>query len=328
MKEIEIINSFKSKASVEAFDGVFFWIVKKNKIFRCSTLNNITLTHPVISVPNKYARHSYDLVNRLLRQGIHNLILYSEGCVIIVKGKLLIYRNDSLIRVINIPRGSRPLRDGITILENNLFFGDYWPNNEKRDANVYRLNLISFELEIILSLKVRHIHIVTASIKRDELIIGTGDKDDECSMLLFNYITREKFYIGQGSQKFRAVSVIQYEENIIWGMDAPNEQNYIYSFNRDEINVKQYNRIKGPAYFSAVNKNGYLFIATTIEDKKEHRSILYCSRDFGKNWNELCEYKKDIFHEKLFGYGVIEFINGQEKLSGIHCNLINLHEKK
>lgn len=319
---------FKKKffnCKIEAFDGVYYWYIKKNKIFKSFSDKGTFEAEHHISIPNKYVRNYFPLLKRLLRTGIHNVIPINDGCIVVVKGKLLYYKKTKLKKIIKIPRGSRPLRNAISIQEKNLFFGDYWGNKKRKNAHVYKLNLESFDLQVILSLKVRHIHFIVSGKEKNQLIIGTGDEDHECQIMLFNYKTREKLFIGKGSQKFRAVSIIQYNDLIIWGTDAPNEKNFIYSYGYKTNQIKKLKEISGPVYYSTITAKGELYIATAIEKKKRHRAILYKSSD-GKSWESVKEFKKDFFNEKLFGYGLIEFIHGQEKVGELNYNLINLYE--
>ena len=66
-----------------------------------------------------------------------------------------------------------------------------------------------------------------------------------------------------------------------------------------------------------------MFIATTIEDRKKHKAIIYKSSN-GVKWDKYIEFKKDLFHVKYFGYGTIEFINNQWELGELIYSLNGL----
>jgi len=317
----------KNKYKIEAFDGNNYWFFYKNKIYKEQQIENLSDTKVYNIIENKYVKYYFPLLNRLLRTGIHNIIPIEKGYIVVVKKRFLIYNeNNQLVKVFDIPRGSRPLRNSICVEHNYLFFGDYWSNKKREKAHVYRLNLQTYKLEVILSLDVRHIHFVVLDTKDNQLIIGTGDEDNESIILSFNYKTKEKVIIGEGSQRYRAVSIIQHNELVIWGTDAPDEQNYIYSYNRKTKVLNCIRKVDGPVYYSTVTKSGVMYMATTIEDKKEHKAILYSSKD-GFEWIAIKEFVKDHWHEKYFGYGIIEFIHGQEKIDELYYNRINLYEK-
>jgi glycosyltransferase involved in cell wall biosynthesis len=320
-------NYMKNK-TLEIFDNNFYWYHHSNKLFKNKHLIQFSETTPYNTINNKYVRsYPFSLLNRLLRTGIHNIIPIENGYIVVVKNNFLIYRDNKLIKVFPIPRGSRPLRNAICVKDDYLFFGDYWGNKNRKKANVYKLNLKDFTLTIILSLQARHIHFVVLDQEPDQLIIGTGDSNQESMMLFFNYITKEQKLIGTNSQQYRAVSIIQYNNFLIWGTDAPDEQNYIYSYNKNNGKTEQLSKIEGPAYYSTKTKDNILYIATTIEDKSKHKAILYQSKNI-LEWEGIKEFKKDIFNEKYFGYGLVEFIHGQNKLQKLYYNLVNLHEKK
>ncbi len=314
------------KLKLEAFYDKYFWNIKKNRIYKSSSSKSVNIKNPDIIVPQKYSKIFPFPLSRLFRTGIHTVVPIDNGCIVVVKKRFLIYEKNDLIKVIDIPRGSRPLRNGMVVKENNLFFGDYWGNKDHEDANVYKLNLNTYTLEVILSLKARHIHFVVFGEEQNELIIGTGDNDDESKMLFYNIEINKISIIGEGSQKFRAVSIIQKGDYIIWGTDAPDEQNYIYSFNRKTNEIKKLREIGGPAYYSTLTSLGEMYIATTIEDKLKHKAILYKTVNMVE-WIEVKEFKKDFLNEKYFGYGLVEFMHGQEKVEKLHYNLVNLYEK-
>jgi len=271
----------------------------------------------------------FSLYGRLTRMGIQNILRTSNGLlVIVIKKNILVYKDENLINIIKIKKGSRPLRNGIIAYGDQILYGDYWSNPERDSVNVYTVDPISGKSNVLLSFNnVRHVHFIeNDELNKDNLIIGTGDRNEESGFYLFNMKKRKLTILGNGSQKWRAVSILQKGNKIFWGSDCPYKKNYIYEYNRETDKFKKLCSIDGPAYYSAINKNGSMFIATTIEKRKQHRACIYKSVD-EKKWTVIKEFRKDIFNEKLFGYGVIEFIRGQEKLNNLYINLNGLIEK-
>ncbi|MCF8009192.1 MAG: hypothetical protein K9K32_05455 [Halanaerobiales bacterium] len=221
---------------------------------------------------------------------------------------------------IKINKGSKPLKDGITLYDKNLYYGDYWGNKYRIPVFIYKVNLEKFEKELFFVFKkIRHIHFVQHDkYNPGYLLVGTGDKDTECGIYKINIKNKKTKTIGEGSQQFRAVSIIQAKKYLFWGSDNPNGKNYIYIYDKTKRNVRPVKEIEGPAYYSTVDKNGYYYIATTIENRKKHKAIIYKSQDDGCTWQEFKKFKKDFWHCKYFGYGFIEFFkeeNKYEKLS-------------
>lgn len=269
---------------------------------------------------------SLSLIRRMLRSDIHNAIMCKDTLIVVVRGKLLFYRSGKPVGQLLIIRGKRPLRDGIVCFGNDLFYGDYWMNPQRDKANIYRVDLLTLKQEIFFSFdRVQHIHFVQKDhLFVESLLIGTGDRNNECGIYRLDTRSGEIETLLEGSQKYRLVSVIQVKEYLIWGTDAPNEDNYIYRFDRKNKVLKRLQKIGGPAYYSALTKKGYMYIATTIEQRGRHQAIIYESKDKGLTWNEYEKFQKDIWHCRYFGYGIIEFISGQEYCDKLFFNKIGL----
>lgn len=309
-----------------SYDNKYLWASKNRDIYKIDVNDNKIIKSIEIKELSFISRSN--LYNRLTRNGIHNIIpLKNSNVLILIKKNLLVYKDNELINKININRGSRPLRNAILEFNNKIIYGDYWSNKERKPTNIYQMNPLSGEQEILLTFNnIRHIHFIQKNISdEEELYIGTGDKDYESNIFKYNIKNKDLIKLGGGSQEWRAVSILQKENYIYWGSDCPYKKNYIFRYNKMTQKKEKIFAIEGPAYYSTMNKDEKLFIATTIENRKKHRAIIYQSDD-GLIWNELVEFEKDIFPEKLFGYGLIEFIRGQEKLEDLYINTRGLKD--
>jgi len=270
----------------------------------------------------------FNLYNRALRHGIHNFYKINSNidCVII-KGKILFYENRNLINTLEINNGSRPLRKGVVYKEDYIIYSEYYGNKGREPIHVYKYNYINDKKEIVYTFNdIRHIHFIQEDINNSNyLYIGTGDLDDECGIYKFDLINHILQVIGGGSQMWRAVSLLQTNKFLYWGTDNPSGTNYIMRYNLESNRVEKLQQIDGPAYYSARAKSNEMYIATTIEDRKRHKAIIYRTLD-GQNWDKYLEFKKDALHTKYFGYGLVEFINNQEELNELMYNLIGLKE--
>ncbi len=270
------------------------------------------------------------LLERLIRQKIHNLIIGDDNIITITKGLISVFSStgDFLSRFI-IDRGSRPLRQGVVLIDSLLVYGDYWSNPERVPVNLYCIDIKTMTKRVLATFNhIRHIHCVHID-KRDSgyVFVGTGDKNSESGIYRISLSTGERQTVAEGAQKFRAVSLLQQENTLIWGSDSPTTQNAIYRFDLSKKNgVERVDSIDGPAYYSTRNADGILFIATTIENRIHHKAIIYRSADSGGSWSIYKSFVKDIWNTKYFGYGVIEFVEGQERESKLHYNLIGLKE--
>lgn len=269
-----------------------------------------------------------ELLKRLLRIRVFHKIKYHEFDIVVVKRKIQIFKDKRILFQKTIDRGSRPLKQGLALIEDKLYYGDYWRNPEREDVYIYELDLNTGDKTIFYTFNwIRHIHFVQID-KYDNgyLIVGTGDSDEESGIYRIDRSTKELEVLGRGAQKHRAVSVIQTKQKLFYGSDNPDGFNYIYEYDKERKNVQPLYQIGGPAYYSTINKNGFFYIATTIEDRKRHRAIIYCSKDSGNSWHEYKEFKKDIWHTKYFGYGVVEFLESQKEFEKPEYLLIGLKE--
>lgn len=304
----------------------------KNKIY--SSVGNMIITHEKGKTKReKYLRvdglgwiNYFKLYNRALRHGIHNFYKINDSIdCITIKGKILFYKNKTLFNTLELENGSRPLRNGIVFKDDYIIYSEYYGNKNREPVNVYKYNFIKDKKEILYTFNdIRHIHCIHQDINNPNyLYIGTGDLDKECGIYKFNLVSFDMEKIGGDSQIWRAVSILQSDNILYWGTDDPDNQNYIMKYNQENNKLEKIQEIDGPAYYSIITKNNDMFIATTIEDRKRHRAIIYKTSD-GEKWAKHIEFRKDIFHTKYFGYGVVEFINNQRELSGLIYSLNGL----
>lgn len=270
------------------------------------------------------------LLKRLLRNGIHIVKECENILIVVVKKRILFFKNKQFLHETTINRGSKPLKQGVECLNGKMYYGDYWGNPEREAVHLYSVDLRTFQKEIVYSFShARHIHFVqTDSINDRTLLIGTGDSDSESGLYQFSIDSGEMLTLAEGSQKFRAVSVLQENDQLIWGSDAPDEQNYIYRLNRITNKLETICEIDGPAYYSTKNSKDEMFMASTVEDRNKHNAMIYKSTDTGKSWSVYKTFIKDRWHPKYFGYGVIEFIDGQKNFDKLFYNVIGLKEQK
>jgi hypothetical protein len=286
-----------------------------------------------MAVPAGWAKARFRLLNRLMRQGIHQVIpLTEDDLLVVVKGKLLFVRDKKINHERLLARGSRPLRTGICVTPGgSIIYGDYWPNPHREAVKLYLSRDMGRTWDILWQSgqsSARHIHLVqTVEGAADEIYFSTGDYGPEPALFRMNIRTRKLRRIGGGSQAWRMLALLQVERQLVWGSDCEYEQNYIYRFDlgRDELTRLQ--ELPGPAYYAVRDKKGDCYLATTVENRNRHRACILNSND-GTVWHPLRCFQKDIWPPRYFGYGIIEFIRGQEHLDDVWINLRGLKESK
>lgn len=311
------------KISYHCYDGIHLWGSKGDRIVKSNDLGGAW--HEYLHLHLPILAH-LTMYNRLTRSGIHNIIpINNQTIVVLVKGRFLVYEQKKMITKVRINNGSRPLRQGILEQNGCVIYGEYWRNSKGEPARIYKFDPYTGEVKVLLSLNnKRHIHFIQKDIyDHEKIIIGTGDRDYESGIYRYDMNTNSLETIGCGSQKWRAVSILQKGKHLYWGSDCPYKQNHIYRYNRDTGVMEKTQSISGPAYYSAINSEGRMFLATSVERRGEHQAVVYSSVD-GETWTEEGKWQKDILPLTLLGFGTIEFIRGQEALKDVYINLKGL----
>ncbi|MCF8030502.1 MAG: hypothetical protein K9K39_06370 [Desulfohalobiaceae bacterium] len=265
-------------------------------------------------VTDRLAR--FALVKRLLRLGIHKMIRLQSGTLLVVcRGN--IYRWDGsqhgFARVHTLRFGRRPLHlteDG----QGNVYYGEYWTNDARREVRLWQGTHDGRRWNPVYTFHpgaIRHIHAVLYDPFGDLLWIATGDHDQECAIGYSEDLGGSFRFIGEGSQRWRAVDLLFTAEGVYWGSDDPQARNSIFRWDRASQTLEQVGDVIGPVYY-AKRFSDLLFFSTTVErgegDQDGYARIYALDPDH--RIKELYSTQKDSWHPILFGYGTIEFPQG------------------
>ncbi len=284
-----------------------------------------------MAVPAGWGKARFRLLNRLMRHGIHQVIpLTEDDLLVVVKGKLLFVRDKKINHERLLERGSRPLRTGICRTPGgSIIYGEYWPNPHREAVKLYLSRDKGRTWDVLWQSEqssARHIHLVQpVEGAQDEIYFSTGDYGPEPALFRMNIRTRKLRRIGGGGQAWRMLALLQVERQLVWGSDCEYEQNFIYRFDLDRDELTRLQELPGPAYYAVRDKKGNCYLATTVENRNRHRACILNSSD-GTVWHPLGCFQKDIWPPRYFGYGIIEFIRGQEHLDDVWINLRGLKE--
>ncbi len=261
----------------------------------------------------------FGLYRRLFRDGVHAVIPSGDSDESwLVLAHRHIYRvdasGDKVASLWAIQKGSRPLRNGLSMVGKYLYVGDYFGNSDREPVRIYRIEIATGKWECFYEFpagQVRHIHLIQYDARIDRLWVGTGDEDSECLLGTLCPKTAQMSWVGGGSQDWRAVSLAFTNNSVYWGTDNHTGGNHIWKLGRDQTQPVLLNDVVGPVYYHSILDNGILF-ATTVEkgegdqdrygrlylvDMQDHVILIGCRR-------------KDMWSSKYFGYGVMEFAEG------------------
>lgn len=254
------------------------------------------------------------LTRRFFRAELTNLYPLKDGSDILIAKNGIFKRDktsDRFIKCFSIPRGSRPMNLCITPNE-NIFFGEYFSNFEKKEVNIYSSKDKGKTWNIVYTFKagnINHIHGLFYDKFTNNIWVVTGDRENEC---IIGY-TSDEFTtfkeIFRGGQEYRSCNLMFYENEILFVTDSQYIQNEIKSLNRKTLEVKSLFHINGSGIYGG-QIDDLVYVSSTIEpstvnlDKYSH---LYVSNNQGKNWKDIVKFKKDIWHKSVFQFGSIQF---------------------
>lgn len=316
-----------SPIAIHAFHSGVLWASQGHRILHQESPD--TGFTPYAGIPTSFPGDLLPPLNRLLRRGVHHILpLSSRRIVVVAKGQLLFMEDRNITHAHTIARGSRPLRSGICVLPGEtVIYGDYWGNPDRQPVEMHISQDGGKHWDTLWRSnagEARHIHLIQPVLGCPEKIyFSTGDRDHEANLFTLDLSTGSVEKIGGGSQDWRMVSLLQTEGAIIWGSDCEYGQNHIYRFDLKTGQLEQLHDIPAPAYYSTRDSRGRFYIATTVEDRRRHQAAIFTS-DNGLRWSVFRTFKKDLWPAKLFGYGMVEFIDGQEKIDSLLYNLKGL----
>lgn len=264
------------------------------------------------------------LLRRLLRYDKSNAVFNwkRDGVVIIYQGRIYFYDIEwkKLSLVDNLKQSRNALHGGIAVDFEGIFFGEYGHNPKRKSVPIWKSIDDGRSFKIVKELdekRIKHIHGIYKDKFSDSLWIVTGDFDGECYLIESPDSSFQNLYwYGDGSQKWRPVSLFFTPNKIIWVMDSPIEKVYLQSFDRVTKTISQGQCFPGPVWYSKQLDASSGLLQTTVEIGKEvnsNNAKVFFSMDL-VNWHEVTSFKKDWLPMSFFKYGVISFAEGNQSI--------------
>ncbi len=265
------------------------------------------------------------LLRRLLRLGVHSIILGPNGLILVIVDRE-IYRSEgagrAFVPVHRFRRGRRPLQRGWCLTRAGHFlYGEYFGNAKREQVLIWRSSDFGLSWEVVYKFpanSVRHIHTVQEDPFTGDIWVSTGDADSECLVMRFSSCFKEYTIVGQGSQDWRLVSLAFRPEYVYWGTDAPHQTNKIIRWNRRTGSTQVVAQVNGPVYYSQQTREGVILFGTSVEGgagEVDNRAWIWGSTD-GNIWEPLWTFEKDRWNNTLFGHGVLFFVTSSQPLPG------------
>ena len=251
------------------------------------------------------------LVRRFLRKGVYKLLQQPNGGYAVFVDKFIYGLNAQFDKstVLGRIKGSRPLYP--CIHENQLYYGEYGRNSERKPVSIHRCHLDTGVWSKAHEFHdIRHIHGIFSDPYTGRLWITTGDLDNECRIMYSEDDLGSCKVCFAGAQKYRTIYLHFTEHSIIFGTDAPDEKNHAYEYSRDPIQVVGKTPVGGPVFYGAANPEMQI-LTTAVEPSKinEQNYAELWVKKVDKPWIKLLKIKKDRWPKKLL-YGQILLPSG------------------
>ena len=221
-----------------------------------------------------------------------------------------------------------PLFMGTETLEGRaIYFGEYFANTSDRAVGVFGSEDGGDTWDEVYRFaagSIWHVHGVHHDPWTGNLWICTGDRDGECRIVMVDRDFNEIESHGDGSQDWRAVTMMFLEDRVVWGMDSPLAPCHVMSLDRASGNLTRGQPMPGPVWFSRPLEGGYGVLQTATEHPgqpgvQSDCAHLFATRDFD-HWSEIARWPKDRWPNRTFLHGLLSFSDGPQRLDRFALN--------
>lgn len=205
--------------------------------------------------------------------------------------------------------------------DGQVYFGEYFMNPARGPVRVWRCAADLRSAEVAYEFpagSIRHVH----GVYRDPcdpsaLWLTAGDYQNECYLFRTDSRFRTLERYGDGTQIYRAVTLLFTPEHVSWITDSHIEQNHACRMRRSDGELEVGQKVACSAWYGATMREGLQVMFTTVEKgpaiQRQEASLLVS--DDGFRWSEARAFRKDWWRPlRVFKYGVVSLPSGN--LSG------------
>ena len=344
------INMFIKRAKIIChLSNDLFLFSKGHKIYSYNLETNETLF--LNKLPSKiYLKiiSNSKLLSRLLRYGVNIGLKKDENSVLLVFNKKIYDFNilkNSISESFKLKRGSRPLNltkvQGIQGFKDQICFGEYFMNFEKKQVHLYSLNKdgdwkVSYTFP---EGEIEHIHNIIPDKSRNLLWILTGDFDNASGIWIAEDNFNNVYPVMRGKQNYRACVAFPTKEGLLYGTDSQFEENSIrLLFNENGWKTKKIFNVNGPIIYGSKHKDDFVF-STSVEGESHNKGkiLQFFDKTIGNGiktnyshiikgnldngFSVIYKNKKDRYPFILFQFGTLVFPSGENNSDSVFFNV-------
>jgi hypothetical protein len=319
--------------TVEWADSETFWYSRRNRLFASSCGKaDSPLFITAINAPRwKQVISRLRLCQRFLRFLVTNVIVLRNGDMFVAFDKTVgIVHEGKYKELKGLKRPCRIMRGGCAVDdEGAVYFGEYTIHAGQVPIAIYKYQPGDSELRNVYEFpasSIRHVHGIYKDPYSPSMFCLTGDYGAQCKVLRTDDGFKTTVVVGEGNEKWRAVSMVFTENHLYYGTDAEFESNHFLRLGRQGNSQEILGEIDGPVFFSTrVGKD--IFVTTAAQDAPSQRQNVarLMHIDQKGQIQEIANFPKDRWHKTLFMLGTIHFSQTQSPDTDLYVHLVGVH---
>jgi hypothetical protein len=276
-------------------------------------------------VPRPTWRHAAEasrLASRLLRQEIRALVRLSDGTLVATckRGVFHGAADGRTLARSEIPEDETPLQYPMRLgvgPDDVIAWGEYVAPRKLRPVRIFasRDRGRTFSaVHVFPPGEIVHVHNVIWDESARHWWVLSGDHGDEPGIGRLSADFARFEWLVKGEQRFRAVSVFDVGEKLIYATDTEREPNRLIALDKATGKIETIGALEGSCLY-ACRAGGLFAVTTTVEPSTVNRSpwaTLWISRD-GFDWKCAWRARKDRWHPDYFQFGSLVLPAGESQ---------------
>lgn len=247
-----------------------------------------------------------------------NVYVNAHGAVLGIRGESAYHVEGGRLRALCRLQGDCVLHRGICEdPDGNVYFGEYFMNPRRRPVRVWQCDAGLRAARVVHEFQagsIRHVHgVYRDPFDAEALWLTTGDYRGECYL----FRTRDRFRtlerFGEGTQTWRAVTLLFTRDHVTWITDSHIDQNHACRLRRADGALEIGEPIPCSAWYGATTREGLHVMFTVVEKGpaiQRREASLLVSED-GFRWTEALSLAKDAWRPvRVFKFGVASLPSG------------------
>lgn len=264
------------------------------------------------------------LASRLLRQEIRALARLSDGTLVAACKLGLFHGAGGLLEPSAIAAGNTllqyPMRLGVGP-NDVVAWGEYVAPRKLRPVRIFASRDRGRSFEVVHTFppgEIVHVHNVIWAPTAGHWWVLSGDHEREPGIGRLSADFTRFEWLVKGEQQFRAVSLFQFGDRLIYATDTERQPNGVIALDTRTGSSERICDLEGSSLY-ACRFGEFFAVSTTVEPSKVNRSpwaTLWLSRD-GERWRCAWRARKDRWHPDYFQFGSLILPAGESDESRI-----------